>query len=118
LNSRLFVFIYRLLAIESGRVLAQVKPTVLGVLPIRAIDFGNDEDLIAHDRLVKLVEQRIELQKLAASSKTPQEMTSMQREILSNEAQINNLVYALYLLSAEDIDTVENALKVETSEKD
>ena len=41
LNSRLFIFVYRLLAIESGRVLAQVKPTVLAQLPIRAIDFDD-----------------------------------------------------------------------------
>jgi hypothetical protein len=40
LNSRLFVFVYRLLALEKGRVLAQVKPTTLCELPIRLINFS------------------------------------------------------------------------------
>ena len=107
LNSRLFVFIYRLLALESGRVLAQVKPTVLGSLPIRAIDFANREDKARHDQMVNLVEQRMELQKRLTTANTPQEKTSLQRQIGANDAQINSLVHELYGLTAAEIKTVE-----------
>jgi hypothetical protein len=107
LNSRLFVFIYRLLAIESGRVLAQVKPTVLGALPIRAIDFANRQEKARHDQMVNLVEQRLDLQKRLANANTPQEKTSLQRQIASNDAQINGLVNDLYSLTAQEIQTIE-----------
>ena len=51
LNSRLFVFVYRLLTLEEGRVLAQVKPTTLHQLPIRTIDFSEPETNGAMSRL-------------------------------------------------------------------
>jgi hypothetical protein len=108
LNSRLFVFIYRLLALESGRVLAQVKPTVLAQLPIRTIDFANHNDKVSHDQMVSLVEQRLELHKRLAIANTPQEKNSSERQIAANDTQINGLVYDLYGLTADEIKIVEN----------
>ena len=55
LNSKLFVFIYRLLTIEKGRVLPQVKPMILSKLPIRKINFKDSKDKSLHDQLVNLV---------------------------------------------------------------
>jgi CBS domain-containing protein len=102
LNSRLFVFIYRLLALESGRVLAQVKPTLLGQLPIRSIDFSSPHDKTMHDQMVRLVEQRIGFQAKLRLPQTPQEKVSIERQILANDAQINKLVDDLYGLKADD----------------
>lgn len=107
LNSRLFVFIYRLLALESGRVLAQVKPTVLTQLPIRAIDFTNRQDKARHDQIVQLVEQRMDLQKRFSVANTPPEKTSLERQISANDMQINGLVYDLYNLTTEELRTIE-----------
>jgi len=87
-------------------VLAQVKPTVLGALPIRAIDFGNPQDKTRHDQMVNLVKQRIELKKKLALANTPLEKTSLQRQITANDAQINGLVHELYGLTANEIRTV------------
>jgi adenine-specific DNA-methyltransferase len=102
LNSRLFVFLYRLLALESGRVLAQVKPTLLGQLPIRLIDFSKPKEKAAHDQLVWLVQQRIDLQVKRNVPKTPQEKVSFDRQLLSNEAQINKAVDDLYGVQLDD----------------
>jgi type I restriction-modification system DNA methylase subunit len=109
LNSRLFVFIYRLLALESGRVLAQVKPTVLAQLPIRAIDLGNRQDKAQYDRVIQHVDDRLALHKQLAIAKTPQEKSSLERQITANDAQINGLVYCIYSLTSEEIQTVEGA---------
>jgi type I restriction-modification system DNA methylase subunit len=109
LNSQLFVFIYRLLALESGRVLAQVKPTVLAQLPIRAIDFGDRRDKIRHDQVVTLVEERLKLQKKLSVANTPQDKSSFERQVAANDAQINSLVYDLYGLKSEEIQIVEDA---------
>ncbi len=111
LNSRLFVFIYRLLAIESGRVLAQVKPTVLAQLPIRAIDFADRQAKSRHDRIVQLVDQRLDMQKKLANAHTPQEKSSLERQITANNTQLDNLVYESYGLSGEEIQTVEAELE-------
>ena len=102
LNSRLFVFLYRLLALESGRVLAQVKPTILAQLPIRSIDFSNSTDKAHHDQIVNLVEERMALHKRLAVVSTPQEKTSLERQIAFNDTQIDGLVYDLYGLTADD----------------
>jgi type I restriction-modification system DNA methylase subunit len=110
LNSRLFVFIYRLLALESGRVLAQVKPTVLAQLPIRTITFSNKSDKFRHDRMVKLVEEMLELHKRLSAAKTPQEKTALERQIIATDAQIDRLVYDLYGLTEDEIKIVEQAV--------
>ncbi len=109
LNSSLFVFVYRLLALESGRVLAQVKPTILSQLPIRMIDGGNSRDNTYHDDMVKLVAQRLEFQRRLEDAKTPPEKTSLERQIAGNDMQINALVYKLYDLTSDEIQMIEGA---------
>jgi hypothetical protein len=107
LNSCLLVFIYRLLALESGRVLAQVKPTLLTQLPIPALDFSNLKDEARHKQMVTLVEQRMKLQKTLSSVSIPSEKSSLERQIAANDAQIDHLVYDLYGLTAKEIQTIE-----------
>jgi adenine-specific DNA-methyltransferase len=103
LNSRLFVFIYRLLALESGRVLAQVKPTVLTQLPIRTCDSDNRDDKVLHDQMVRQVDQMLDSQRKLAIANTPQEKNSLERQIEANNKQVDHLVYDLYGLTAEEI---------------
>jgi len=107
LNSKLFLFIYRLLTLEKGRVLAQVKPTILERLPIRSIDFTNSNDKLNHDRMVQLVDQMLELHKQLTEAKTDHEKTLIQRQIEATDKQIDKLVYELYDLTPEEIAIVE-----------
>ena len=108
LNSKLFVFIYRLLAIEKGRVLPQVKPTILSKLPIRAINFENSEEKSQYDQMVNLVEQMLDLNQKLAEAKTPQAKNVLQRQIEATDKQIDQLVYKLYDLTDEEIKIVES----------
>jgi hypothetical protein len=107
LNSKLFVFVYRLLALEAGRVLAQVKPTVLAQLPIRLISFSDRTEKARHDRLVKLVEQMLALRRQQSAARTPQEQTALSRQIAATDAEINRLVYELYDLTEDEIKIVQ-----------
>ena len=107
LNSKLFIFVYRLLALESGRVLAQVKPTVLNQLPIRMIDYENTNDLANHDKLVTQVQKMLTLHQQLTTAKTPQDTTLLQRQIAATDRQIDQLVYELYGLSDEETTLVE-----------
>jgi hypothetical protein len=90
LNSRLFVYIYRLLSMEEGRALAQVKPTLLAQLPIRKVDPNNRTEKRMHDELVALVDKMLMLAPKSGA------------ETQATNQKIDELVYQLYGLTAED----------------
>ncbi len=75
--------------------------------PIRTINFADKSDKTAHDRMVKLVEQMLELHPKLAGARTPQEKTALERQIAATDMQIDTLVYQLYGLTAEEIAIVE-----------
>lgn len=78
-----------------------------GELPIRKIDFSKARDKAAHDQIASLVEQIIELENHFFATRTPQERTSLERQISAIDAQIDKLVYELYELTPEEIAIVE-----------
>jgi hypothetical protein len=106
LNSRLFVFLYRLLALEQARVLAQVKPAIIGQLPIRALSDGAAETR----QLEKLVGRITSLELKIRCPNTPDAEGRLRRQIASAEATIDSLVYQLYGLSDSDVSAIEQAL--------
>ena len=108
MNSRLFVFLYRLLTMEKGRVLAQVKPTVLNHLPIRHIDPSVAPEKKLHDELILNVVTIMKLNDRIASAKTAHERTLLQRQIYAKDRQIDQLVYKLYELTDDEITLVES----------
>jgi adenine-specific DNA-methyltransferase len=109
LNSRLFVFVYRLLTLEEGRVLAQVKPTTLNQLPIRTINFAEPTDKWCHDQIVTRVSEIVTLNRYLGDGKTAHETMALQRQISAVDRQIDQLVYQLYGLTAEEVNIVEQA---------
>ena len=108
LNSKLFVFIYRLLAIEKGRVLPQVKPKILSKLPIRAVNFENSESKTQYNKMVNLAQKFLDLNKKLTISKIPQAKDLLKRQIETTDKQIDQLVYELYDLTDEEIRIVES----------
>lgn len=106
LNSKLFIFIYRLLALEKGRVLAQVKPTTLAQLPIRSINFSDEANTARHDKMVQLVESMLTLRKHKAVAQTQAEQEQIQRQIEAADRRIDELVYGLYGLTPDEIAVV------------
>jgi len=108
LNSKLFVFVYRLLALEKGRVLAQVKPTILSQLPIRTINFDDPTDVSRHDKMVILVKRMLELNRNLDAAAVPADKILYQRQIEAIDRQIDALVYDLYRLTENEINIVES----------
>jgi uncharacterized protein YaaR (DUF327 family) len=111
LNSKLMDFVYSLMNPEKGEALAEVKKQHVENLPIRMIDFENPDDVKRHDKMVKLVEQMLDLHKKLNTAKIPDEKTRIQRQIDSTDRQIDNLVYSLYGLTADEIAIVESQSK-------
>lgn len=106
LNSTLFVFLYRLLALEEGRVLAQVKPTLVEDMPIRVINKNMQTERAVHDRLVALVEQLETLHERLRQATSEHESETLQRQIDHNTTEIDTIVFELYNLTADDISLV------------
>jgi type I restriction-modification system DNA methylase subunit len=109
LNSRLFVVIYRLLSSEEGRVLAQVKPTILSQLPIRTINFSDRADKARHDRTVQLVEQILTAKKQLAESRSDRDKIYYENKCAVLDRQVDQLVYELYGLTSEEIRLIEES---------
>lgn len=112
LNSRLFVFVYRLLAIEKGRVLPQVKPTILSKLPIRLINQKQKAETIKHDKIVDLVNSICQANHELLNIKTPHLRTNLQRQIDIADKMIDQAVYDLYGLTPDEINKIESETSI------
>jgi adenine-specific DNA-methyltransferase len=96
INSGLLNWYFHTLNPEIGEALAEVKKTNVARLPVRTIDFSNPDDVARHDRMVELVERMLTLHERLAEAK-----------IDTTDRQIDRLVYALYDLTPEEIEIVE-----------
>jgi hypothetical protein len=106
LNSRLLAWLY-----VGGSAIAQkddfpqVFISALASLPIPK------PAKIQQDQLGRLVKTMLQLQRSLATAKTPNEKTSLQRQIGAIDERIDRLVYDLYGLTEEEIEIVEEALR-------
>ena len=109
LNSKLVDFYYD--TVFGGNKLAggylRIGPPQLSTIPIVDIDFSKAQERAPHDKLVALVEKMLALHQQLAAAKTPQDTTLLQRQIAATDKQIDQLVYALYGLTDEEIALVE-----------
>lgn len=87
------------------------KTKYLKPFPIRIIDFQNFDDVALHDKMVKLVDQMLQLHKNLDAAKTPNEKKMLERQIDATDKQIDKLVYELYDLTEEEIKIVEDIIK-------
>jgi hypothetical protein len=78
-----------------------------GKLPIRVLELGKKSELVAHDRMVELVESMMSLQSNLAEARSVAQEKVIQRQIDATDAQIDRLVYELYDLTAAEIALVE-----------
>lgn len=74
--------------------------------PVRVIDAENPDDVAKRDEIVQLVRRIIDLNKRLKEDRNPQVKMMIQRQITRADLQLNDLVFQLYSLSAEDVDLV------------
>ena len=99
LNSKLMRVYY-----ETSFPTLHVQRDELASLPVIAL---NNHPSSAS--IVALVEKMLALHQQLAAAKTPQDTTLLQRQIVATDKQIDQLVYALYGLTEEEIALVEGA---------
>lgn len=79
-------------------------------VPIRVIDSTNARDNGLQVQIVALVDRMLELSKVKHSGKlAPSELDRLEREVAATDAEIDNLVYELYGITAEERKIIEGA---------
>ncbi|MHB0967466.1 MAG: Eco57I restriction-modification methylase domain-containing protein [Bellilinea sp.] len=107
LNSKLLDYYFKNVTTTFNSGYFAANKQYIEQLPIRAIDFSNPADVKHHDRMVSLVESMLALHKQSAAARLPDEKERLERQIQATDRQIDNLVYELYGLTAEEIRIVE-----------
>lgn len=108
LNSKLMTFYHR------KRFLDEFKMRFQKILikdckrfPVRRIDFSDSLCMNHYSNMISLVKQMLSLHKQIQEAKTDHERTLIERQITATDRQIDQLVYALYGLTEEEIALVE-----------
>jgi hypothetical protein len=103
INSKLLNWYYQILNPEKGETLAEVKKTNVAKLPIKIADAKN------YNSIVKLVDQLLKLNAEKSATRLPSAINQFDEKIAYCENKINQIIYQLYNLTAEEIAVVENA---------
>jgi hypothetical protein len=112
LNSRLMRYVYTQTVHESRqRAFPQVKVRALRELPIRMPNRTEPREAARHDRLVRLVQQMLELHRSLAVAQTSRAKAALQRRIDATDRRIDRLVYRLYGLTTEEMQAVDDATR-------
>lgn len=107
LNSRAIWFWLQKRGKRQGDQL-QIDASPLRSIPVRTIDFRKSDEVAKHNRMEILVKDILGLHKQLQSA-TGHAATSIQRQIEATDRKIDQLVYDLYNLTAEEIAIVEAA---------
>ena len=93
-NSKLLSWYGQLTLANFGKdIFPKLNPQDILKLPLRPIDFAIPTDKIYHDQMVDAVDQMLTYHGRLAAAKTPQEKTSLERQIAATDAQIDRLAY-------------------------
>jgi len=107
LNSKLlFWFLRHLSNVFRGNWITCTKQ-YFGELPIVALDLTKKADKAAHDEMVALVDKMLGLVPKLRKAKTEAERRTLQNAVAATDRAIDQLVYKLYGLTADEIRPVE-----------
>ncbi|MFQ6084483.1 MAG: Eco57I restriction-modification methylase domain-containing protein, partial [Candidatus Aminicenantia bacterium] len=84
-----------------------VYPDDVKNLPIRTIDFNNPKERAMHDKIVKLVDKMLDLNKKKNALPPSSERERIEREIKITDEKIDELVYELYGITEKERKTIE-----------
>jgi adenine-specific DNA-methyltransferase len=101
MQSKLFLFLYRVANQGESRVIPQVKASKLEILPFP------DADQLSASVLNDLVRQMRESKRQVRTAQTEKDKIFYEGKSATIERQLNELVYAAYDLTKDEIDLVE-----------
>ena len=108
LNSRLMDVFFKAKCLTNKDSIAQVKKVDLDTLPIIGINLKNRADKSRHDKLVLLVDKMLGLMPKLRAATAESEKAVLQNAVTATDQQIDQLVYELYGLTADETKLVES----------
>ena len=109
LNSKLMFWFLRCISnVFRGGWITCTKQ-YFGELPILNLDLSNKPDRARHDTLVSLVDKMLALVPKLRTATSEKERAVLQNAVATTDRKIDDLVYALYALTPEEIALVEGA---------
>ena len=111
LNSKFLTFVYRnILSPQSQGVFAQFRLGLLNDLPMPNLDLNNKKGKIIYEKFVAQVKRMCELTQKKSIARDEPTKTMLERQIVSLDSNIDQLVYELYELSEKEIKLIESAV--------
>ena len=108
INSRLATWFVQLIAFGlTEGAFTKIRTNQFGRLPLRTIDMKNKPDRTSHDALVSLVDKMLALVPKLRVATSEKERAVLQNAVATTDRKIDELVYALYALTPEEIALVE-----------
>ena len=77
-------------------------------IPMPSVDLTKKSDKEVHDKLVKLVDNIIAINKKLVGENNPNTKEILERQVRALDGEIDKLVYGLYQLTEEEINIVED----------
>ena len=110
LNSLLIGFYVQITGEKgSQRLFPRISLTTVRKLPIRTIDFSNPAEKSQHDKMVKMVDKMLRLQKKYHSTRLEHDKKLFKTQLDLLDQKIDSLVYELYGLTKKEITVVEGS---------
>jgi hypothetical protein len=108
LNSRLVAYVFRAMCLISGRNRRLYTWDDLQDLPVYTPDLDDPADEVQHNQMIGLVKRRLELERQVSGVVPGPRHGRLQKEIDITEGRIDELVYALYGLTADEIAVIKS----------
>ena len=108
LNSKLISwYAYRFIYSKAIMTMQFDNPTTSRI-PMPSVDLTKKSDKEVHDKLVKLVDSIIAINKKWVGENNPNTKEILERQVRALDGEIDRLVYGLYGLSDNEIRIIEN----------
>jgi hypothetical protein len=107
LNSQLVFFLFKHILPKLRGDFYEPSYVYFKDFPIRVINFDHATDKKHYDQMVQWVDQMLDFNQQLEFARDPQTKRVLTRQIEAIDRQIDQLVYALYDLTAEEIAIIE-----------
>ena len=108
LNSKLISwYAYRFIYSKAIMTMQFDNPTTSRI-PMPSVDLTKKSDKEVHDKLVKLVDNIIAINKKLVGENNPNTKEILERQVRALDGEIDRLVYGLYDLTEEEVGIVKN----------
>ena len=108
LNSKLISWFTYIFVFGKAIMTMQFDNPTTSRIPMPSVDLTKNSDKEVHDKLVKLVDNIIAINKKLVGENNPNTKEILERQVRALDGEIDRLVYGLYGLSDNEIRIIEN----------